>query len=372
MLLWQPAGRGSTPGSLALETDTVVLRLAEGDAALDRLAAAAGELKAGPGDPGSASRYARLALERYALTGDARFLGYAEGALAHWREDESPPESIWLLRGRILQTQHRFADAAAELDRLLAANGPNAEGLLLAADAWRRVGNLDHAKARCAGLAFAGWPTFAKYCVADVLLSLGKAEQAHALLSSGQIGSGDAPPGSPQMAQWMLAIAGDAAAAAGCTPEARTLYETALAVPGAGIALHAAYADLLLGKGLPREALAALAGLPDADAVLLRRAIAAKQLGLAAFGGLRQRLLDRFADARAFGADTLHLREQALFALMVEADADAALTLAAENWAVQKGWEDAELLMQAARAAGRAEAARAIDDWRKPFDKGAT
>jgi hypothetical protein len=61
------------------------------------------------------------------------------------------------------------------------------------------------------------------------------------------------------------------------------------------------------------------------------------------------------------------LREQALHDLLIEEDADTALALAGENWTWQKGPEDAALLVQAARAAGRPDAARAVEDWRKQF-----
>jgi hypothetical protein len=175
-----------------------------------------------------------------------------------------------------------------------------------------------------------------------------------------------------ETAQWRLAVAADAAAAAGRAAEARSLFERALAIPGAGIALHVAYADLLLGEGRPQDAVDALSDLPDADAVLLRRAIAARRLGLGSFGQLRERLRARFADARTFDTARLHLREQALFELLVEDNPDAALALAEENWTLQKGWDDAALLIQAAQAADRPEAAHPVEDWRSKFDRGAT
>jgi hypothetical protein len=361
---------GDAPGaSTELQAETVVLQLDSGSDPMLRLATMWRALQLQPDDAAAATRYAGLALEIYATSGDARFLGYAEGALARWREAEKPPLSIWLLRGRILQTQHRFAEAGSDLDRLLAVHGDSAEGMLLAADAWRRAGDIHRARLRCAGLAFAGWHDLARHCTADVLLSLGKAEKAHELLSSREAASGRAPP---EMAQWMLAVAADAAVAAGRRSEARALFERALAIPGAGIALHTAYADLLLGDGRPREAIATLSGLPDADAVVLRRAIAAKRLGQASLDRLRESLRARFAEARALDAGALHLRERALFELLVEANPDAALALAGKNWTLQKGWEDAALLIQAARAAGRPDAARAVEDWRRQADRGAT
>jgi hypothetical protein len=61
-----------------------------------------------------------------------------------------------------------------------------------------------------------------------------------------------------------------------------------------------------------------------------------------------------------------------LFELLVEDDPDAGLALAEENWTLQKGWDDAALLIQAARAADRPEAAHPVEDWRSKFDRPAT
>ncbi|HUG98135.1 MAG TPA: hypothetical protein VMQ83_03065 [Gammaproteobacteria bacterium] len=348
------------------QVDTVVLQLAESADSPQGLAARWRVLQRDPGDAEAAGRYAGLALRHYALSGDARYLGYAEGALAHWQDDANPPLPVWLLRGRILQTQHRFVEAGTDLDRLLATHRHSVEAMLLAADAWRRAGDIDRARSRCAGLALAGFAEPASHCAADILMSLGKAGEAHALLSPLHTGSSQAPQ---ELKQWMLTVAADAAAAAGRDPRARALYERALAIPDASIAMYASYADLLLADGRPDEAIAALARAPDqdADALLLRRAFAAKQLGGTDFEVLCERLRAGFDEARQLGTAALHLREQALFELWIDDDPDAALAYAEQNWTLQKGWEDAALFIKVARAAGRPEAAGAVHDWRQRF-----
>ncbi|MDP9199004.1 MAG: hypothetical protein M3O07_07305 [Pseudomonadota bacterium] len=364
-------GAGDDLSDLSAEppADTVVLQRAESADSPQGLAARWRALQRDPGDADAASRYAGLALRQYAVSGDARHLGYAERALADWQDAADPPLSVWLLRGRILQTQHRFAEAGADLDRLLAKHRHSVEGMLMAADAWRRAGEIDRARSRCAGLALAGFAEPASHCAADILMSLGKAAEAYALLSPLHTGPSRAPK---ELKQWMLTVAADAAAAAGRNPQARAFYERALAIPDAGIAVHASYADLLLAEGRPHDAIAALgrARNQDADALLLRRAIAAKQLDGADFGALRDRLRAAFDEAEALGTATLHLRELALFALWIDDDPHAALAHARLNWTLQKGWEDAALFIDAARAAGRPEAAGAVHDWRRRFQAG--
>lgn len=367
---WHTAvGDNSSDVAAGLRADTVVLQLVDVADSPQGLAASWRALQRDPDDAEAASRYADLALRHYALSGDARHLGYANGALAHWRDDPDPPLAVWLLRGRILQTQHRFTEAGTDLDRLLATHGHSVEGMLLAADAWRRAGDIDRARSRCAGIALAGFVEPAAHCAADILMSLGKAGQAFTALSPLHTGSSQAPVA---LRQWMLTVAADAAAAAGRDPQARALYQRALAIPDASIAIYASYADLLLADGRPQEAIAALgrAPNPDADALLLRRAIAAKQLGTEDFEVLRDRLLARFDEAEKLGTAALHLRELALFELWIEDDPGAALAYAENNWTLQKGWEDAALLIETARAAGRPEEADAVHDWRQGFQAG--
>lgn len=360
------AGDDSSDPPAGPQADTVILKLGDSAEPSQGLAARWRALQRDPGDAGAASRYAGLALRHYALSGDARYLGYAEAAVAHWQDDADPPLAVWLLRARVLQTQHRFAEAGADLDRLLAQHRQSVEGMLLAADAWRRAGDIDRARSRCAGLALAGYTEPALHCTADILMSLGKAGEAYDLLSPLHEDTSQAPKA---LEQWMLTVAADAAAAAGKDPEARALYERSLAIPDASIAMYAAFADLLLAAGRPRDAIEVLARAPDQDAdpLLLRRAIAARQLDGADFEALRERLRAGFDEAQKLGTAELHLREQALFALLIDDDPGAALAYAGKNWTLQKGAEDAALFIEAARAAGRPEAAGAVHDWRQRF-----
>lgn len=349
---WVP----NTPG-------TVVLQLSAGDPVIE-LAGLRERLDRYPHDADAAARYGSQAMQHFARTGDARFVGYAEGAIGFWRDDPDPPQSIWLLRGRILQTQHRFLAAAEDLERMLERYPHSPEAMLLAADAWRRAGALRKAKMQCEQLAGAGHGGLASFCIADILMSLGDAEGA---LQAAAAGARSAGNGTEAVAQWALAVMGDAAAAAGRLPLAESYYREALTLPDAGIALHVAYADLLLRDDRPQEAVELLGALPDADAVVLRRAIAASRLKSPQLGSLRAALERRFQEAQLLGAGSLHLRERAMFALQVEGDAAAAVALALDNWALQKGPEDAALLVEAAEAAEMPGAARRVSAWRRSF-----
>lgn len=344
--------------------NAVVLQL-DGDAGtFDRLAELRKALSERPGDAVAATRYGRLALHYHARTGDARFLGYADGALRYWQAERQPPQSVWLLRGRILQSEHRFRAAADELLRMLKVDGTSVEGMLLAADALRRAGDVNAAKSLCFRLGLTGHELLSRYCAADVLLSLGQAEQAFNTVSAAPAPFQNRDK---QILQWAFTVKADAAAAAGHVQLAERYYRQAIELPDASIALHVSYADLLLNQLRPEDALQALTTLPNADAVLLRRAIAAKRLNRPEAGEFGDELRQRFAEAERFQFNRLHLRERAMFALFVDNDAGAALHYAAANWEIQKGFEDAELLVQAARSAGVPDEAQVIDHWRRRF-----
>ena len=81
-----------------------------------------------------------------------------------------------------------------------------------------------------------------------------------------------------------------------------------------------------------------------------------------AFAAHRADLAARFDAARRRG-DSLHRREEARFRLAIENDADAALALARDNWAVQREPADLRILIEAARAARNAAALKIASDW---------
>jgi hypothetical protein len=100
----------------------------------------------------------------------------------------------------------------------------------------------------------------------------------------------------------------------------------------------------------------------QADATLLRAAIAARRSGDGDAAALRKNLAQRFAEARARG-DQTHLREQARFALELQGDPVRALELARRNFDVQREPADARILLESAIAAGDAQAAKPALDW---------
>jgi tetratricopeptide (TPR) repeat protein len=339
--------------------DTVVLTLEAGRS--ESLAAMRRELQEAPADSGLAARFAGIALTRYASNGDPRLLGYAAGALAYWQNEPEPPRAVWLLRGRLLQTQHHFREAAADLDTYLQHWPRDIEALILSADAWRRAGQIDAARSRCLALQLAGRADLARLCAADVFLALGDAGRALQAADAALAMAGD-----DSALAFAWSIRADAAFAAGTPAIATEAYRRAIAASAnVPLALQLSYADSLLAIGDSEKASELLSLLPPADAVLLRRAIASKHRNSPDLAGLRAQLEARFCATDTLAVDELHWRERALYALDVQEEPALALQFAIRNWTEQKGWEDAGLLLRAAAAAGDPAAGAAVDRWRE-------
>src|SRR5262249_1437657 len=123
-----------------------------------------------------------------------------------------------------------------------------------------------------------------------------------------------------------------------------------------------AYADLLLRHGRAAETLDLLRDYPGMEPMLLRGAIAHRQLGDGGGTQSEALLADAF-EVEARREEPVHQRELARFLLEVRHDARAALGAALENWRVQREPDDLLILVQAAQAAGQPQAARAARDF---------
>jgi hypothetical protein len=129
--------------------------------------------------------------------------------------------------------------------------------------------------------------------------------------------------------------------------------------------VRAAYADLLLRQGRAGEALTLLQGQESFEPLLLRIALAQKQLHDPRLAQSSARLRAAFA-AETQRAESVHRREQARFLLEVENQPQLALATASQNWSLQREPDDALVLVAAARAAGDpAAAAPALDFMRR-------
>jgi hypothetical protein len=312
-----------------------------------------------PQDLDVAVAYARRCFEEVAAEGDPRHVGHAQAALKPWFDLPDPPVPVRVLRAQILQFDHRFGPALADLDAVLRQQPDNGD-----AWAWRTailMVQADYPAARrsCDGLAAQATPLIATACRAQVDAATGQAAAAAQALRSALA---QQPGASPEARLWAFTRLAETEERRGAFPAAEAAFRDALALGLPDVYLQAAYADFLLDRGRPADVLALLKGRGQADVLLLRLALAAKAAGDASAPAHARALADRFAAARQRG-DTSHQKEESRFALGVQGDAARALQLAQQNFAVQKEPADARILLEAALAARQPAAAQPALDW---------
>lgn len=309
-------------------------------------------LAAAPDDPALAVAFARTAIEEGRARSDPRLYGRAEAALRPWWAAEDPPEGIRVLRAVIRQAGHDFSGALADLDRHLAGAPDDAAARLVRAGIRLVTGDVAGALDDCAAVPPRGGTLPGLVCRARAGAAMGQGERALVGLTRAIMAFGATDPAQTRFA---LMAAAEIAAGIGRTEEADRLSAMALGEAPDVPALAVRF-GILLDASRPRAVLDLLDGAGTQDVLVLGRALAAKEAGDPALAGLVALLEERFAAAADAGS-TLHRREEARFRLSVLGDAAAALPLAIDNFTVQKEAADVRLLLEAAIAAGRPEAA---------------
>ncbi len=344
--------------------DGVVLeRLPErADPALGELKRMRAALRANPGDHDNAYRVARRSIEAARASGDPRFLGQAQAALAPWWTAADPPAEALLLRATVKQSQHDFAGAQADLDRLLATQPANGQALLTRATIFTVQGRYADAKRDCAKLFRLASGLVTSACFAGAASLNGEAAPAY----RGLMQALERPVNSADARPWALTLAAEIAQRRGDAAAAERHFRDALALDPRDAYLLGAYADFLLEQRRAMEAVPLLAGRVANDSLLLRLALAERAVPALQtdFAAHKQELADRFAAARRRG-DSLHMREEARFLLEIADDAPAALALAKENWKVQREPADLRILAAAANAnvGNDGGATKIVADW---------
>lgn len=329
------------------------------DARVRDLQALRAAWRAAPDDVDLAVRLARRYVDEAAAVGDPRYVGYAQAALGHWWNDAAPPVAVRVQRAVLRQFGHQFSEALADLEAAVRAEPANGE-----AWSWLAAIHLvraDYAAARrgCDGLAPLTTALLGAGCRAAVDSLTGNADAAQTMLVDALKAAAQA---GPEERLWALTRLAEIAERRGDYAGAERAFREALGLGVADVYLEAAYADFLLDRRRAAEVLTLLKDGARADVLLLRLALAAKATDDARGAGWRRDLAARFAAARARG-DTTHEKEEARFLLELQGDGARALSLARNNYAVQREPADARVLLEAAIAARQPEAAAPVRAW---------
>ena len=297
-------------------------------------------------NPLAAQQQARQDIGVARQTGDTRYWGRAQAALAPWWDRPDAPTDIAVLQATVQQGRHEFEASYKILAQALARTPAHAQGWLNMAALERLSGRYAEALVACEAVARAGQALYASACRLETQSLQGRHETAvQGLQALIALTTDNSQRG------WLLSLLAESQERWGRDAAAAHSYTSSLALD-ADLYTAIAYSDLLLRTGKPAQALRALAILPETDAVVLRRSAAWRRLGDARWSGARTMLQERAAELNRRGDDpALHARELALAALWLDDDAVNALALARRNLLLQREPIDWWVAVQSAQQA---------------------
>ncbi len=313
-----------------------------------------GETAAAPSGPeDDLRRRVARAIDRDDPEARDALLGALDAALANGPRGRA---DLLVLRAALLGSGHDFAKAEADLDAALALSPNNPQARLSRAYLYATTGDDAAARADCANLAPRHAALARIACEARIMSLTGEAEAALALLDGALARPGAAPP----LRAHLDAMRAEILERLGRTSAAGWAHLAAISARPEATGLRLDYAAFLLRQGAADRAHA----LAEDGGSTKARMIAARALRILGRPDPAQEaeLKARIAPHQTAGPDH-HAHEQAEFALWIAGDAKAALAHAEANWRQQKEPGDLLLLLEAARAAGRPEAAAPALAW---------
>ncbi len=329
------------------------------DPAIRQLNAIRAELKQQPDNLPLALSLAQGYADLGRSTGDLRYVGYAQAALAPWWDDAAPPPQVLLLRAALRQRLHRFDAALIDLASILNLEPGNAQAQLMRATVLQVTGDFSGARDACDALRRLTKELVWTACLASVNGATGHLRDNYERL---RITLERAGQSQPAIRSWALTGLAEMAARAGLAGEADRHFRAALSLDPNDGYLLAAYADFLLSEGRPRDAAALVKDHTRNDPLLLRFAMALQAMQSPEATSRIAELRDRF-EASHLRGDKVHLREEAVFTLHLLGDPQSALKLAVENWSAQKELADIRILLEAGLAAQDPAATDAAKAW---------
>ena len=344
------------------ENDNVVVERLPGrasDPATRRVESLRKQLAARPDDAQLRIEIARRYFDMAMAQGDPRYVGYASAALAPLAKTAAAPANYDMALGLIQQFGHQFEPALASLSKAAALDPTSPEPLLWRTAVFMVQARYPEAAAECARVVPLAEPLLGTGCSAYVEATTGQLQPAFEKLAAAVKAS---PQASAELLLWQNTRLAEMAWRLQRFDVAENYFKNALKQGVTDQFLLGAYADFLLARQRPAEVLSLLADWERSDILLLRLALAGKELGDKRSADWAAQLRDRF-EAAARRGDRLHEQEAARFELDIEGNAAKATLLASQNYAVQKEPRDADILMRAALAANQAKSAQPALDW---------
>jgi hypothetical protein len=321
------------------------LRITSDDAVIEKL----GARIAKPATSADLIPAVRQAIALARQTADPRYLGQAQALIgAQWSSPQAGYELL-TLQATIQQSRHEFTQAKLTLQSALAKPATShAQAWLTLATIERVQANYSAAEAACKSITTPAAQMYAQACLYETKSLQGQWDEARQGL-----GAQLREQRLPSQQAWLLSLLAENEERSGNAAAATKQYALSLSLENDGYTALA-YADTLLRQKQAALALSALQNQPSSDAVLIRRAMAYKQLGDAQHARLADELNARFAAAAQRGDNAGHAREQAMHALYVQGKSEAALAFAQTNLKLQREPLDWLIAIQSASQLGQA------------------
>lgn len=276
-------------------------------------------------------------LERAYLQGDPRALGQARAQL-----DQSEDQSVetLMLRARALQSDHKFDEAKAMLERILSLDPSNPDALLTLSSLMVVQGQFDQAMSYCNKLTDSSLRVYQLACVAQIQSMTGELESAKQTLNGLASLASNLDPST---ARWIYLMQADVALRTQDTALTEQVFSV---MDSQTVPALMARADWLLAQGKYKEVRELLADHTDKDSLLLKLIDAQSNLGDPE-ADKNLALMKERIEVWQIRQENAHIREQANYALLANKP-DLALKLARENWENQR--ETADIVIYAAAA----------------------
>lgn len=329
------------------------------DPAIRRVDSLRKQLAARPDDVALRVEIARRYFDLAMAQGDPRYVGYASAALAPLAKTNPENADYAMVRGLVQQFSHEFELALASLAKASALNPTSVEPLLWRSAIYMVQARYKEAAAECTRATPLAEPLVGAGCTAYVQATSGQLDTAFESFATAVKA---APQAAPELLLWQNTRLAEMAWRLQRFDAAESYFKAALQQGVTDQFLLGAYADFLIARQRPLEAIKLLTDWERSDILLLRLALAGRASKDPRADGWAKQLRDRFQDATKRG-DRLHEQEAARFELDIEGNAAKALALATKNYALQKEPRDAEVLMRAALAARQPKDAQPAIDW---------
>ncbi|MBA2676522.1 hypothetical protein, partial [Ramlibacter sp.] len=292
LLLGLAAAAQAAPFTPAADADVVERLPGATDPATRGVASLRKQLAARPNDNTLRLEIARRYFDLAMAQGDPRYVGYAQAAIAPLAQSTPNDARYWLVRGQLEQYSHDFAGAVASLNKASQLDAANAEPVSWRAAIAMVQARYPDAARECERLAALTQPLFAQGCAAYVQAATGGLPAAYDTLQSAATA---APRADPGLMLWVQTRLAEMAMRLQRWDAAEQHFKLALRQALTDQFLLGAYADFLLERKRPAEALQLLAGWERSDVLLLRLALAGKAANDKRAGDWAQQLRDRFA-----------------------------------------------------------------------------